>query len=87
LVDAEFTILKALGVGIYRTKTLDDEDPMWCPEHNALLVGTTLTPEEAEDVACAMLGMLAWSPETGETPSSPRMPQTRRPDQDALPPA
>lgn len=59
LVDAEFEVLRVLGVAIYRTRTLDGCPPRWNAAHSALLVGTDLTPEDAEDVACEVLGLLA----------------------------
>lgn len=58
-VDAELEILKAFGVTIRRTHTLDGKDPMWSPRQHVLRIGTDLTDEEAETVACRLLGVLA----------------------------
>lgn len=57
LVDAEFEVLRVLGVDVYATESLDGKDPAWLPRHRALLVGTDLTAEEASDVACEVLGL------------------------------
>lgn len=59
LVDAELEVLNALGVGVYRTASLDGEDPAWLPKQRVLLVGTDLTPEAAEEVACEVLGIVS----------------------------
>lgn len=59
LVDAELAVVKAFGVGVYRTASLDGKNPRWCPELSALAIGTDLTPEEAEEIACEVLGLLA----------------------------
>lgn len=61
LVEAEFEVLRFMGVGIYRTKTLDGKPPRWSAHFRALMVGTDITPEEAEDAACELLGLLACS--------------------------
>jgi hypothetical protein len=58
LVDAEFEVLRLLGIGVFPTPTLDGKDPAWLPRHKSLLVGTDLTVEEAADVACDVLGIV-----------------------------
>lgn len=61
LVDAEFEVLRFFGVGVYRTRTLDGQDPQWSPSWSALLIGTDLTADEAEVVACELLGRLDYA--------------------------
>lgn len=58
-VEAEFEMLRFLGVSIYQTRALDGCPPRWNAEHAALLTGTDLTPEDAEDAACEVLGLIA----------------------------
>lgn len=58
LVEAEFEVLRVFGIDVYATKSLDGKDPAWLPRHHALLVGTDLTAEEAQDVACDVLGLI-----------------------------
>lgn len=57
-VDAELEVLQVLGIGVYPTPSLDGKDPEWLPRQRALLVGTDLTAEEAEDLVCDVLGLV-----------------------------
>lgn len=59
LVEAEFELLRFIGIGVFRTRSLDGLAPRWNAEHRALLVGTDLTHEDAEDAVCEVLGLLA----------------------------
>jgi hypothetical protein len=62
LIDAEFEVLRFLGVDVYTTETLDGQEPAWLPRHRALLIGTDLTAEEAGEVACEVLGLITAVP-------------------------
>ena len=58
LADAEFGLLRFMGIEVYRSRRLDGKNPRWCPELSMLVIPSDFTDAEAEDVSREVLALL-----------------------------